>query len=830
MRVVDVLALRMLRREWRSGELRVIWLSLLIAVAAVVAVGVFSDRVNQALTQQANALMGGDLILSSSNPLAVKYRQQADEAGLLWVEGYEFPSMAMGEDQGRLVSVKAVSDGYPLRGELLISADSFSPAEPANGLPATGTVWVEPQLLHDLSLSVGDSLNLGASRLQIAAVIRNEPARAAGNLFSLSPRVLLNSVDLAATELVQPASRVRYQLMIAGDAGLIKQQKKRLQQQLQPGERLLDMNDGRPEVRMAVERAASFLGLAALVSVLLAGVAIAMASRRYAERHYDHCAVLRCLGASHRQILALFLLQLLIVGLLAGGLGAAVGYLAQAGLVNALAPILGGSLPNPSLQPAAIGLLVGLVTLFGFSLPRFIALSRVPALRVLRRELQGAGAQPWLVFLISLGALTALLLIQAGDMRLGLYALLGIATSLALLTSLAWVMVWGIGRFKGQAGLAWRFGLLNISRRAGASVVQVSGFGLGIMALLLLTMVRGDLLSEWQLQLPADAPNRFLINIQPEQVEAVAQFFREQQLENVPLYPMVRGRLVAINGQTLSVDDFQDDRAKRLLMREFNLTWSASIPKSNALVKGEWWTEGSPDPQFSMAEGIAEAFGVQLGDRLRYRIAGEEVEATVTSLRSIEWDSFQVNFFVIASPGLLDNYPNSYVSSFYLPEERYPLLNQLLKQFPNITVLDVSSMISEVRRIVERVIMAVEFVFLFTLLAGLMVMYAAIQSTLDERVRESALLRTLGAQRGQLQKGLLAEFAGLGLLAGSVAVVIASAGAALLAAYVFNLPYLPSPWLWLGAPIASALAVGIAGVMSTRFILKQPPLISLRGE
>ncbi|MCF6229656.1 MAG: FtsX-like permease family protein [Gammaproteobacteria bacterium] len=824
--MTTALALRMLRREWRSGELRVIWLSLLIAVAAVVAVGVFSDRVNQALIQQANALQGGDLILSSDNPLPLTYRQQADHAGILWVEGYEFPSMVMVDDRARLVAVKAVSNGYPLRGQLLISQDPFAPAQVASGLPAPGTVWVEPQLLSDLALSVGDSLSLGALSVQISAVIRNEPARAAGNLFSLSPRVLLNSANLAATELVQPASRVRYQLMMAGDMAQINQHKKQLQRQLQPGERLLDITDGRPEVNMAVERAARFLGLAALVSVLLAGVAIAMASRRYSERHYDHCAVLRCLGASHRQILNLFLLQLLIVGTVAGGLGAALGYLAQAGLVNALAPLFSGELPPPSLQPAAVGILVGLVTLFGFSLPRFIALSRVPALRVLRRELQGAGTQPWLVFLISLSALMVLLVIQAGDVRLGLFALLGVAVSLLLLASLAWLMVWGIGRLKGQVGLSWRFGLLNISRRTTASVVQVSGFGLGIMALLLLTMVRGDLLSEWQLQLPENAPNRFLINIQPDQVAAVAQFFRQQQVDNVPLYPMVRGRLVAINNNILSVDDFPDDRAKRLLMREFNLSWSQTMPNGNRLIEGAWW-QASDQPQFSIEQGIAEAFGIRLGDRLRYKIAGEEVEATVTSLRSVEWDSFQVNFFVIASPGVLDNYPSNYVSSFYLPENKYPLLNQLLQQFPNITVLDVSSIMEEVRRIVERVIMAVEFVFLFTLLAGLMVMYAAIQSTLDERIRESALLRTLGAQRGQLQKGLLAEFAVLGLLAGSVAVVVSSAAAALLAEQIFNLAYLPSPWLWLGAPIASALAIGLAGVLSTRFILKQPPLVSL---
>jgi len=825
------LGLRMLRREWRSGELRVIWLSLLVAVAAVVAVGVFSDRVEQVLNQQANALLGGDLILESDNPISSQHSQQAAEADLKWVMGYEFPSMVMGDDEGRLAAIKAVSSGYPLRGELKISEQPFATAEDATGIPTSGTVWVEPQLLSDLSLSVGDMLSVGAISLRIVAVIRNEPARAAGNLFALSPRVLLNSVDLAATELIQPASRVRYQLMMAGELQAVKQHKAQLQLQLQPGERMLDVEDGRPEVRMAVQRAGRFLGLAALVSVLLAGVAIAMASDRYAERHFDHCAVLRCLGAGQSQILAIFLSQLLIVSVLAGGAGAIVGYVAQAGLVNAFAPLLGGELPAPSLRPAGIGLLVGLVTLFGFALPRFLALRQIPALRVLRRDLQGGGVQRWLVLLIGVSALMLLLLIQVGDVVLGLYAMLGVAATLLLLSGLAWLMVLGIGRLNGQVGLAWRFGLLNISRRATASVVQVSGFGLGIMALLLLTMVRGDLLSEWQLRLPDDAPNRFLINIQPDQVAEVEQFFAQHGVGNVPLYPMVRGRLVAINGQEVSVDDYPDDRAKRLLMREFNLSWRAHIPASNTIMSGEWWQmEGYEPAQFSVEQGIAEAFGLQIGDSLRYMIAGQAVEATVSSLRSVEWDSFQVNFFVVAPPGLLDQYPSNYISSFYLPNEHYALLNELVKKFPNITVLDVSTIIAEVRRIIERVTMAVEFVFVFTLIAGLMVMYAAIQATLDERIRETALLRTLGAQRAQLQKGLLAEFASLGMISGSIAVLAASGAAMLLAAKVFNLAYLPSPWLWIGAPLASAFVIALVGMMSTRFILKQPPLRSLQRE
>ena len=825
------LGLRMLRREWRSGELRVIWLSLLVAVAAVVAVGVFGDRVEQVLSQQANALLGGDLILESDNPISSHHSQQAAEADLRWVAGYEFPSMVMGDEEGRLAAIKAVSSGYPLRGELKISEQPFATAEDASGIPTPGTVWVEPQLLSDLSLSVGDMLSVGAISLRIVAVIRNEPARAAGNLFALSPRVLLNSVDLAATELIQPASRVRYQLMMAGEPQAVKQHKAQLQLQLQPGERMLDVEDGRPEVRMAVQRAGRFLGLAALVSVLLAGVAIAMASDRYAERHFDHCAVLRCLGAGQSQILEIFLSQLLIVGVLAGGAGAIVGYVAQAGLVNAFAPLLGGELPAPSLRPAGIGLLVGLVTLFGFALPRFLALRQIPALRVLRRDLQGGGVQRWLVLLIGVSALMLLLLIQVGDVVLGLYAMLGVAATLLLLSGLAWLMVLGIGRLNGQVGLAWRFGLLNISRRATASVVQVSGFGLGIMALLLLTMVRGDLLSEWQLRLPDDAPNRFLINIQPDQVAEVEQFFAQHGVGNVPLYPMVRGRLVAINGQEVSVDDYPDDRAKRLLMREFNLSWRAHIPASNTIMSGEWWQmEGYEPAQFSVEQGIAEAFGLQIGDSLRYMIAGQAVEATVSSLRSVEWDSFQVNFFVVAPPGLLDQYPSNYISSFYLPNEHYALLNELVKKFPNITVLDVSTIIAEVRRIIERVTMAVEFVFVFTLIAGLMVMYAAIQATLDERIRETALLRTLGAQRAQLQKGLLAEFASLGMISGSIAVLAASGAAMLLAAKVFNLAYLPSPWLWIGAPLASAFVIALVGMMSTRFILKQPPLRSLQRE
>lgn len=826
-----VLAWRMLRRDWRAGELRVLVLAVVVAVASLTSVAAFTDRVHLALANQANELLGGDLVLNADHEPPRRYLRTAAERGLGVAEAVMFPSMVLAGEQSQLVALKAVTAAYPLRGELRIASELFGPDTAAPHGPDAGTVWAESRLLTTLGISVGDAVTVGASQLRVTAVLTNEPARAAGGVFNIAPRLLMHVDDVAATGLVQPASRVSYQLLFAGTAGQIDAWRQWLEREVAAGEALQGVDDARPEVRSALERAQRFLGLAAMVSVVLAGVAVAMATRRYVQRHLDHCAVMRCFGATQRTILRIYILQMVLLALAGGIVGVAVGYVAQWGLVVTLGPLTGADLPPASLLPLANGLFIAMVVLLGFGVPPLLQIKQVPTLRVLRRDLGIPQRGSVMVFVFGLTVLAGLTVMQAGDVKLAVYTLLGVAATLLVLGALAAGLVWALRGIRSQVGVAWRFGLANISRRAGSSVVQVAGFGLGIMALLLLAMIRGDLLSDWRERLPDETPNRFLINIQPDQVADVRDFLVDEGMVNPLLYPMVRGRLVAINGRGINADDYEgDEHAQALLDREFNLSWSADLHDGNEVVAGQWWQPADRERAvLSVEESIAEHLNVGLGDTLTYHVAGRSFQARVANIRTVDWDTFRPNFYVLSPPGLLDDYPASYITSFYLPSAQHGVLNRLIQRFPNVTVLDVAAIMQQVRRIIERVTLAVEFVFLFTVIAGLVVMYASIQATLDERIQETAVLRTLGARRDQLLYGLIAEFAGLGVLAGLVAAVSASAIAWALAHNVFNLTFTPALDVVVAGVLFGAVGIGIAGILSTRFILNQPPLQTLRG-
>lgn len=826
-----VLALRQLRRDWRAGELTILMLALVIAVASVSSVNFFTSRIHQALESQANELLGGDLVLVSSNPIAEARFNDVDALGLQYVETMEFPTMVLAGEQTQLASLKAVSAAYPLRGSIRVADELFAAGEVVSSSPARGNVWVGARLVTALDINVGDDIQVGDSDLTVAGVLTSEPDQAGGMLFGVAPRLLMHLDDLAATGLVQPASRIRYRLLIAGDSKAIAKIHKAWTANLAPGERLNTIQDARPQIRTALERGESFLGLAALVSVLLAGAAVAMAARRFVSRHLDNCAVMRCLGAQQRLINQLYLYQMLVLGLVASLIGVLLGYLAQNGLVVVLGPLAGVELPAPTAKPVVVGLLTGIITLLGFALPPILQLANVPTLRVLRREMGQVRLNTMFAYAAGLGAFFLLVMMQAQNLKLAIAMLGGTLLLLLLLGALAGLLLKLLKRSINQGATAWRFGLVNISRRAGSSVVQMMGFSIGLMALLLLTVVRTDLLEEWQGRLPDDAPNRFLINIQPDQLSEVEAFFANENIEVPLIYPMVRARLVGVNGQALDEDGLETERGKRLAMREFNLSWAAEMQADNQLVAGRWWNQNEHgQPLLSVEEGIAEELGFKLGDTLSYRVAGQQFSAKITSLRSVEWDSFRANFFVLAPPGLLDIYPVNYMSAFYLPSDQHTLLNRLVQQFPNITVFDVATILDQVRTIIERVTLAVEYVFLFTLLAGLMVMFAAIHASLDERIREAAILRTLGARRSQLLGSMMLEYAGLGLMSGLVASLTAGAVGMIVAERIFQLNYLPGPALWLGGMMLGAIGIGIAGTLGTRFVVNRPPLQTLRGS
>jgi len=822
------LAYRLLKREWRAGELRVLLAALVVTVASITAVGLFTDRMERAMETGANELLAADLLLTSSVPISADAQDEAIARGLATARILSFRSVSVVGDHFQLAAVKAVDEDYPLRGALRIADAPFGDDRVSMDIPERGSVWVDARLLGILDIDVGDELELGAMRLRVSRVLSYEPDRG-GDLFSIAPRLLMNLADVPATELVQRGSRVKHRLLFAGAPKNIASFRDWLSERLQTQERIQGVRDARPELRRALERANQFLGLAALVSVLLAGIAIAVAARRHAERHLDGAALLRCMGASQTTIVRIYTLEVLGLGIIGSAIGCLLGYGAQALIVQVLGNMILAELPGASWLPLATGSATGLAVLSAFALPPILRLRKVSPARVLRRDLGAMPASTVGTYAVAVLLCVILIAWHAKDPRLAAYVIGAGTATVAALCALAYVLIRVLNRLRHRVGTAWRFGLANITRRAGGSVMQMVAFGLGIMMLLLISLVRGDLLSEWQDQLPPDAPNYFLVNVQPSEMTAVKAMLAERGLASAAFYPMVRGRLVAINDQPVRPDDYPDSRGQRLAARDFNLSWSPQLGSDNRIVDGRWWSRDEHGaPLLSVEVGIAEVLGFGVGDRLSFQMGGETLTATVQSVRTVDWDSFRVNFFVVAPPGLLDGFPATYITSFHLPDQQRGMLLELLRRFPSVTVIDVDALLTKVREIMERADQGMRYVFLFTLLAGFTVLLAAIQSTLDERRHESAILRTLGADRRAVRRGLLAEFLTLGALAGGLAAFAATLLSAWLAVQVFHFTYQGNPWIWLIGIGGGSLGIGFAGLMSTRMVLRHPPMESLR--
>lgn len=823
------LAWRLLLRDWRAGELRILLSALIIAVTATSAISFFTDRLQRAMLSQSSELLGGDLLLQSPRPLDEAWLNKAEDEGLQHAEALEFPSVVVSGDNLQLAGIKAVRRGYPLRGGLRIADTPFGDARPTHAIPAEGKAWVEARLLPLLGIGIGDTLDLGSLSLTVERVLTFEPG-GGGNLFSLAPRVLINRADVPRADILRPGSRVTYQYFFAGTEQALQRYKRWLQLKLEPSHRLLDVREGRPTVGAALDRAEQYLGLASLVAVLLAGVAIAMGARRYSERHFDVTAVMRCLGAGQRDILALFLPQMLWLGILGGAVGVGLGYLVQFGLFYLLKELLPTTLPPPGPMPVLIGFLTGITVLAGFALPPVLRLREVPALRVLRRELTPMPLRGWLVYGAALLAMGFLMWRYTGSAALTLSVLGGAAAALLLLGSFAWGLLRLSRALHHGVGVAWRYGLNNLWRRPMLSVSQILAFGLTLMAMALIALVRGDLLSTWQTQLPEDAPNHFVVNVLPDKVEAFTGFMRAHGIKSAELYPMVRGRLADINGEAMSERLKPGEDRVGAVRRELNLTWSETLPADNTLVAGRWWRPGDEgQPLVSVETGVAERLKIGLGDELTFSFGTGEITVKVTSLRNVQWDSFRPNFFMIFPPGVLDPFPATYMTSFYLPLQRQGELAQMVRQFPAVTVIDLDRIMEQVRRILTQVTLAVEYVLVFVLLAGFAVLYAALQASLDERLYEGALLRTLGASRRQLRAGHLAEYALLGALAGLLAAGGAELIAFILYKQVFHLDYSIKWVLWAMLPLSGALLIGAAGYGGTRRVVRRSPLVVLRN-
>ncbi len=826
------LALRMLARDWRAGELRVLAAALVIAVASITSVAFFADRVGRALVRDAHQLLGADLVLRSDHAWQPGLAEEVARRGLQRAEGVSFISMARAAGGSQLAGVKAVTENYPLRGRLRIAPAPNAPDAPAEAGPARGTVWLDERLVSALGAPVGTRLKLGAAELQVAAVLTLEPERGA-SFFNLAPRLMMNAADVPATELVQTGSRVWYYLYVAGPAESVAALESWARERLERGQRVDNLESGRPEVREAIDRAQRFLGLTALLAAILAGVAIALATRRFVERHYDGCAVMRCLGATQGRLLALFGTEFLLLGVAACAAGCALGYVAQGAIGAALGDLLQASLPPPTPLPALQGFLVGLVLLLGFALPPLVQLKSVPAARVIRREAGAPRGATLAVYAAGAAALSGLLVWQAGDPRLGLYVIGGfgiavLAFAAVALGALRLVSSPGVARRLGARSRALRYGLANLRRHARGNAVQVASLALGLTAVLLLTFTRNELVDAWRRSAPPDAPNRFLIGVQPEQVPEVRRFLEDAGIGAVHLEPMVRGRLVEVNGEPVRAEDYGEERARRLVEREFNLSYADALPGHNELAAGRWFAPGAEE--LSVEQGIAERLGWKLGDTLTFSVGGERFSARISSLRKLRWDSMKVNFFVIAPPALLQGMPTSFISAFRVPEGREAALDALTQRFPNVTLVDVSAALRQAQHVIDQVIHAVQFVFLFALVAGLLVLYSALVATEDERRREAAVMRVYGASRAHVTGSQRAEFLAMGLVAGVLATLGAAVIGQLLARRVFELDLPPSAALWVAGPLAGVLLLSVNAWLSSRKVLSASPALTLRDS
>ena len=820
------LAINGLRRDWHAGEIQLIALAIVIAIASLTTVNFFTDRVKRATETQASELLAADLVLLSSRPIEEDIKDQAADLGLVISLTTSFRSMVVNGDKFQMAEVKAVDSGYPVRGKLRTSTALFSEEMTEDSVPESGEVWPDARLLQLLGLDIGQKIRLGNADFRISKILSYEPDRG-GDVFNIAPRLLMNAADVAATGLILPGSRVRYRLLLGGEEANVSSFRNAVQDR--EGIRVQGIRDARPELRTALERAEQFLGLAVLVSIALAGLAVAMSSQRYAIRHFDTCAIMRCLGAEQKTITRIFLLQLLLLSLAAGTVGVIIGYLAQHGLSILMAGLTSAELPAPSFKPVLNGILASIVTACGFAMPQLLRLSRVSPLRVLRRDLIPVSTGGKVSYGAAVLALAALTPWQSGNVQLTLYTFGGLIVTALALVFIARFLILLMGRLRSRVGVAWRYGFSNVARRANLSVAQILAIGLGVMVMLLLTLVRTDLLENWQSRLPEGTPNYFLINIQPEDVETLQAFMQQHAQLSNEIYPMIRGRLVAINDRQVGADDYEDQRAKRLISREFNLSFAEDMQQENRLESGRWWDGQDTDSLFSVEKELAETLGIKLNDTLTYNIAGEEITGRVENLRWVEWDSFNVNFFVIANPGLINEYPATYITSFHLPTEKRQVLAQLLKDFPSVTIFDIDALLREVRAIMEQVVRTVEFVFLFTLMAGVVVLLAAIQTTHAERNYEAGLLSSIGASQRQIVASLSAEFFTLGMISGILAAFAASVIELALAQYVFKIDISINPWVWLIAPIVCAVIIVAGGLLGTRSALREPPMQVLRS-
>ncbi|MDQ2077321.1 ABC transporter permease [Marinimicrobium sp. ABcell2] len=819
-----MLALRLLWRNWRSGEVKLLAVALVLAVAVVSGIAIFADRLDTTLVQQSNAFLGADLIVSGTQPHRQAWSEEAENRGIEQTRVVEFSSMVFSGDELHLASIRAVAEGYPLRGYVETSHEAYSQQPPvrADSIPPAGEVWVDGRLLPLLNIELGDDIEVGEHTLTTTRILVRQPGESG---FAMTgARVLMNLADLEQTQVVQPGSRIDYQWLVASDdSGNLAAFREWLQERLTDHDRIRDIDSSQRQLAQTLETGERFLLLAAVVGVLLAGVAIGLAARQFAARHVDQVALMKSLGAGAGRIRQLYAGQLLILATLASLVGLVLGEGIQRGVASSLQSFFNVALAAPAIYAYVLSFFSGLVCLMFFALPALWFLPQVPPLKILRRELAVNQTQLWIQVVLALAAIFLLVSLFSRQLGLSLSVMAALTGILVMSAGIGFVLLKFSRRLSTNAGSIWRLAVANLQRQRGQSLVQMVIFSIAIMLLLTLTAVRTSLIEDWRMQLPENAPNHFLVNIAPQNVEAVQSFLDQEGVDREPLYPMVLGRLTHINGE---------ERDRSLGMnREANLTWTDTLGDDNEIQAGAWWDEWSSEtglPGVSVEEGLAEQLGLSVGTRLEFSLGGLPIEVEVASLRSLDWQSMNPNFFFIFEPGALDDFSATYITSAYLPNDKKPLINELLRAYPNILVIELDRVFEQIRSIVDQVSQGVQLVLWLTLLGGGLVLFAAVTSSIDGRKREAGLLRALGSPRRLVIGSIWAEFSILGFLAGLVGVIGAEILLWNLQYWVLDIPVRAHPTFWVLGPILGAVCVGTLGAISCRGVVTTPPAVVLR--
>lgn len=812
---------------WQAGALRVMVFSLVLAVTAISAIGFFTQRVETALNQQGALLLGGDLAVQSDHAIPEVFLNRAQKQGLGTAKTYEFASMVVFGETSQLAEIKAVEQAFPLRGDLTIGENTADIGKLVKTSPKPGEVWVEPRLANLLNIKVGDAVAVGEQKLHVSAILIREPSRG-GDMFGFAPRLMMNAADLPATKLIQYGSRVKYQMLLASSPQKINQYFAQTKPELSRGEKIQDVRNARPEIKSALDKAQQFLGLSAMVSVILAMVAMLLSSLLYIKQSLDTFALMRCFGASKSTVLQVLAIQTILIALISALIGVALGFVIQIGLSQLAGSLFLEALPAASGLPVLIGMVTSIAMMFAVVLPHAWQMRNLTAMNILRRETLAQPLSAQAKFLPAALVMCAMIFWQAHDIKLAVSTILALVLLCVVVVAFSYLFVTLANRLfnlspKNALLNDIKLGVLGLKRRFSLFTVQMIGFSMGLMVLMLLALIRGDLIRNWQASLPIDAPNRFIINIQPAQIEDVKAFFKQQKIKNGTVFPMIRARLISKNGHDLSNTQWESERAKHLAEREFNLSWAAQMQSDNKLVSGHWWTTKDEGKHYlSLEQDLAKTLGIQLGDKLLFDVAGTPLTLTVTSLRKVEWDTMRVNFFAVTPPSVLEDYSANYISSFHLPVGADASINQLVRTNSNLTVIDVAALMQQVRGIMQKMSSAIEYVFAFSLFAGLAVLYATLVATREERVKEATLMRVFGSSRRQVSIAYVAEFSCIGIVSALIAMIAANLLAYYISAQVLNIPFQFNAVLAVSITFVSAIIIPLLAWLGLRGFLNVP--------